>query len=211
MRHILAIDQGTTGSRAIVYDKRGARLASAYREFPQCFPQPGWVEHDPAEIWQSACSAVQAVLQEVPAASIAGIGIANQRETTVVWDRDTGEPIHNAIVWQCRRTAPRCDELRDQADLICRKNGPPARRLLLGDQGRVDPAKRPRRAGEGKSGQALRSARRTPGCSGSSPAGRSTQQTSPTPPARCSWTSTRSPGTTKSSTSSASRAPCCPR
>lgn len=111
MQYILAIDQGTTGSRAIVYDKHGRQIASDHREYTQYFPQPGWVEHDPDEIWRSVYASVQAVLGLVPPGSIAGIGITNQRETTVVWDRDTGEPVYNAIVWQCRRTSGRCDEL----------------------------------------------------------------------------------------------------
>jgi len=123
--NMLAIDQGTTGSRAIVYDRRGCQLASAHREFAQYFPEPGWVEHDPEDIWQSVREAVQAVLQEVPAASIAGIGIANQRETTVLWDRYAGQPVHNAIVWQCLRTAPRCDELRSEAASLYARTGLP--------------------------------------------------------------------------------------
>ncbi len=112
MSYVLSIDQGTTGSRAIVYDKTGNQVAAAYQEFRQHFPKPGWVEHDPEEIWQSVSSCLDIVLQQVDPASIAAIGITNQRETTVVWDRDNGEPVHNAIVWQCRRTAERCDELK---------------------------------------------------------------------------------------------------
>jgi glycerol kinase len=115
VEYILAIDQGTTGSRAIVYDKDGRQVAGAYQEFTQHFPQPGWVEHDPEEIWASVRAPLEAVLRDVPPGSIAGIGITNQRETVVVWDRETGEPVHNAIVWQCRRTAGRCDELRATA------------------------------------------------------------------------------------------------
>ncbi len=111
MEYILAIDQGTTGSRAIVYDRQGMQVAAAYQEFTQHFPRPGWVEHDPEEIWRSVHSTVMEVLAQVPPSSIAAIGITNQRETTVVWDRETGEPVSNAIVWQCRRTAERCDEL----------------------------------------------------------------------------------------------------
>ena len=112
MRYILAIDQGTTGSRAVVYDKKGRKVAVAYQEFPQHFPRPGWVEHDPHDLWNSVNDSVQRVLRKVPPASIAAIGITNQRETTVMWDRRTGRPVHNAIVWQCRRTAARCDELK---------------------------------------------------------------------------------------------------
>lgn len=112
MQYILSIDQGTTGSRAVVYDRRGNIAAGAYEEFSQYFPKPGWVEHDPEEIWQSVNNSVQKVLHMVPENSIAAIGITNQRETTVVWDRKTGTPIYKAIVWQCRRTAKRCDSLR---------------------------------------------------------------------------------------------------
>ena len=111
MEYILSIDQGTTGSRAIVYDRNGMQVAAAYREFTQYFPKPGWVEHDPEEIWQSVQTTLREVLTQVTESSIAAIGITNQRETTVVWDRETGLPVHNAIVWQCRRTAERCDEI----------------------------------------------------------------------------------------------------
>ncbi|MFA6079102.1 MAG: glycerol kinase GlpK [Candidatus Omnitrophota bacterium] len=112
MKYILSIDQGTTGSRAVVYDKKGRRIAGAYQEFPQHFPHPGWVEHDPHDLWNSVRDSIQRVLTKVPARSISAIGITNQRETTVMWDARTGKPVHNAIVWQCRRTAKRCDELK---------------------------------------------------------------------------------------------------
>jgi glycerol kinase len=112
VKYILAIDQGTTGSRAVVYDKKGRKVASSYQEFPQHFPRPGWVEHDPHDLWNSVNDSIQRVLAKVPAGSIAAIGITNQRETTIIWDRRTGKPVHNAIVWQCRRTAPRCDSLK---------------------------------------------------------------------------------------------------
>jgi glycerol kinase len=128
MSHILAIDQGTTGSRAIVFDRRGRAVASAYEEFPQYFPKPGWVEHDPEEIWRSVYRTVQKALTSVPARTIVAVGITNQRETTVVWDRKTGRPAANAIVWQCRRTAPRCRELADEpglARLVRKKTGLP--------------------------------------------------------------------------------------
>ncbi|MCM8760547.1 MAG: glycerol kinase GlpK [Candidatus Omnitrophica bacterium] len=113
MKYILAIDQGTTGSRAVVYDRKGRKVASAYQEFPQHFPKPGWVEHDPHDIWRSVNISIQRVLAKVSPLSIAAIGITNQRETTVVWDRRTGKPVYNAVVWQCRRTAERCDNLRE--------------------------------------------------------------------------------------------------
>lgn len=128
MKYILAIDQGTTGSRAIVYDRRGRAIACAYREFPQHFPQPGWVEHDPEEIWRSVYDTIQEVLAGIPGSSIAAIGIANQRETTIIWDRVTGLPVYPAIVWQCRRTAERCRKLAQEAGMagnIRRRTGLP--------------------------------------------------------------------------------------
>ena len=114
MRYILALDQGTTSSRAILFDHDGVIVASAQQEFPQAFPRPGWVEHDPLDIWSSQLNVISDVLQRARAGprEIAGVGIANQRETAIVWDRTTGQPIHNAIVWQDRRTAPWCDALR---------------------------------------------------------------------------------------------------
>ena len=113
MRVVLALDQGTTSSRAIVFDHAGSIRAVAQREFRQIFPQSGWVEHDAREIWRTQLATAREALAkaELRAADVAAIGITNQRETTVVWDRKTGEPIHNAIVWQDRRTAGFCDEL----------------------------------------------------------------------------------------------------
>jgi glycerol kinase len=112
MNYILSIDQGTTGSRAMVYDKDGRKVASAYQEFPQYFPRPGWVEHNPDQIWESVRSSLQKVLHVISGRAIAAIGITNQRETTVMWDKETGRPLYNAIVWQCRRTANRCEQLK---------------------------------------------------------------------------------------------------
>lgn len=114
MKYILALDQGTTSSRAIVFDNRGAIVAAAQQEFHQIFPAPGWVEHDPLDIWQSQIQVAREAIARagLSAKQIRAIGITNQRETTVVWDRDTGKPICNAIVWQDRRTADLCDELR---------------------------------------------------------------------------------------------------
>ncbi len=127
MAHILALDQGTTSSRAIVFDERGAIVHIAQREFAQHFPRPGWVEHDPREVWESQRAvAVEAVERSgVGAGAIAALGITNQRETVVVWDRATGQPIHNAIVWQDRRTARDCDRLRGagHAALIRERTG----------------------------------------------------------------------------------------
>jgi len=108
--HILALDQGTTSSRAIIFDRSGGIVRSAQKEFTQYYPRPGWVEHDADEIWASQLEVARAVVDD-PAA-IAAIGISNQRETTVIWDRKTGEPIHKAIVWQDRRTSAFCDELK---------------------------------------------------------------------------------------------------
>ena len=114
MKYILALDQGTTSSRAILFDHAGAIVASAQQEFRQIFPQPGWVEHDPEEIWNTQLATALEVLRaaKLRPADLAGIGITNQRETTLVWDRRTGRAITNAIVWQDRRTAPFCDELK---------------------------------------------------------------------------------------------------
>jgi len=114
MGNVLALDQGTTSSRAIVFNAEGDALGTAQREFEQIFPQPGWVEHSATEIWQTQLAVAREALVAagLKAGEITAIGITNQRETTVLWDRRTGEPIHNAIVWQDRRTAQRCDELR---------------------------------------------------------------------------------------------------
>ncbi len=127
MKHILALDQGTTSSRTIVFDHSGSVVASAQQEFRQIFPKPGWVEHDAKEIWATQLHTARDALAKahLTAADIAAIGITNQRETTVVWDRETGEPVHHAIVWQDRRTAAECDRLkaRGLAPLIKRKTG----------------------------------------------------------------------------------------
>jgi glycerol kinase len=127
MEYILALDQGTTSSRAILFDRQGQVFATAQQEYPQHFPQPGWVEHDALDIWNSQLACARQVLREsgVDASQVAAIGIANQRETTLIWDRQTSEPLCRAIVWQDRRTAERCDALRaaGHADLIQRKTG----------------------------------------------------------------------------------------
>ena len=111
--HILAIDQGTTSTRSVVFDAAARRVATCQTEFPQHYPEPGWVEHDPADIWRDVLTTARAAIDRagLTAKDIAAIGITNQRETTLIWDRATGEPIYNAIVWQDRRTAPRCQEL----------------------------------------------------------------------------------------------------
>ncbi|MDB5025198.1 MAG: glpK [Mucilaginibacter sp.] len=125
--YILALDQGTTSSRAIVFDHQGQIRSVAQKEFRQIFPKPGWVEHDPNEIWstQAGVAAEATVKMGINGTNIKAIGITNQRETTIVWDRTTGEPVYNAIVWQDRRTAAFCDELKNDghADLIRSKTG----------------------------------------------------------------------------------------
>ncbi|HEX4366548.1 MAG TPA: glycerol kinase GlpK [Rhodopila sp.] len=126
-RHILVIDQGTTSTRSIVFDAAVAPVATAQQEFPQIYPRPGWVEHDPEAIWTSVLATARRVLAEagLVAADIAALGIANQRETVVVWDRRTGRAIHNAIVWQDRRTADVCErlELAGHGDLVAARTG----------------------------------------------------------------------------------------
>ncbi|MGV8879970.1 MAG: glycerol kinase GlpK [Sphingobacteriaceae bacterium] len=126
-KYLLVLDQGTTSSRAIVFDHQGNKIAMGQKEFTQIYPQPGWVEHDPGEIWSSQVAvATEAVLKAgLTAGNIAAIGITNQRETTLIWDRQTGVPIYNAIVWQDRRTAAYCDDLKAQGkeEMIKEKTG----------------------------------------------------------------------------------------
>jgi glycerol kinase len=114
--YILVIDQGTTGSAALLFDELGQVVSSADREIRQIYPQPGWVEHDPVEIFQTSLAVAKEALQQagVATSQVKGLGITNQRETTVVWDRRTGKPVSNAVVWQCRRTAPICEELKQK-------------------------------------------------------------------------------------------------
>lgn len=128
MKYILAIDQGTTGSRAVVYDKNGKEVVSHYNEFRQYFPRSGWVEHDAEEIWESVNKSVRKVLLKVPAKKIEAIGITNQRETVVLWDKNSGRAVTKAIVWQCRRTAARCGKINSNKkirDSIFEKTGLP--------------------------------------------------------------------------------------
>ena len=126
-QYILALDQGTSSSRAIVFDETGAMCAVAQKEFRQIFPRSGWVEHDPHEIWSSQASVIAEAITtlDINGLNIAGIGITNQRETTIVWDSDTEEPIYNAIVWQDRRTSDYCDKLKSEGvtEMIRRKTG----------------------------------------------------------------------------------------
>src|SRR6516164_4144350 len=185
---ILAIDQGTTSTRAIVFDLEGGIRATAQRELPQIFPDDGWVEHDPEEIWRAVLAVCREVLAK--AGDVAGIGITNQRETTVIWDRATGRPIHNAIVWQDRRGAALCRKLEAEG------HGPLVQRLtgLL-----FDPY-----FSATKLGWLLEN---VPGA----PARASMPPTPPTPRARCFSTSIARPGARSCWRCSASRVPCCPR
>ena len=126
-QYLLAIDQGTSSSRTVIYDRTVRSLASAQEEFPQLYPQPGWVEHDPEAIWASVVNVTRQAMAEAGcgATDIAGIGITNQRETTLIWDRESGQCVHNAIVWQDRRTAAACDRLRREGaeSVISEKTG----------------------------------------------------------------------------------------
>lgn len=126
-KYILALDEGTSSCRAIIFNKKGEPLATAQREFTQYFPKPGWVEHDANEIWTSQASVIAEVIStlDITGLNIAGIGITNQRETTVVWDAETGEPVFHAIVWQDRRTSEFCDQLKAEgkSELIHKKTG----------------------------------------------------------------------------------------
>ena len=142
MNTIVAIDQGTTGTRCIVFDRRGQIVAAEYEEHEQIYPQPGWVEHDALEIWDNTRRVITAALAKAQIASgagaadqaIAGVGITNQRETTVIWDRRTGRPLYNAIVWQCMRTQPLCQRLIDDGleGLFRRKTGLPISAYFAG-------------------------------------------------------------------------------
>ena len=126
-KYILALDQGTTSSRAIIFDRAGEVIAVAQKPFEQIFPKPGWVEHDPSEIWytQSSVAAEAVAKADLTGENIAARGMKNQRETVVIWDRETGMPVYNAIVWQDRRTAQYCDELKasGKSEMIRQKTG----------------------------------------------------------------------------------------
>ncbi|MBQ1182624.1 MAG: glycerol kinase, partial [Phascolarctobacterium sp.] len=126
-KYIMSLDLGTTSCRSILFDKNGQICSVAQKEFTQYFPEPGWVEHDAEEIWATQKGLMFEALEKlgVEMSDVAGIGITNQRETTVVWDKHTGRPVCNAIVWQCRRTAEYCDELKAQglADMFREKTG----------------------------------------------------------------------------------------
>ena len=173
--YIAALDQGTTSSRAILFHETGEIAARAQYPFRQIYPQPGWVEHDPMEIWASERRALAEITSHIDPRQVAAIGITNQRETTILWDRRTGEPIHNAIVWQCRRTAPFCDELK------ARGLGRSSRRRRACSSTPTSPPARSAGSwitspapGSGRSGGSSASARWIPGSSGSSAAAPST-------------------------------------
>src|SRR5499427_4684206 len=122
--YVLAIDQGTTSTRAILFDSSGRARSTAQVELTQHYPRPGWVEHDPEEIWQSVVATCREAIAAAPG-PVAAIGITNQRETTVLWERATGRPVHNAIVWQDRRTAPLCEIWREQglSEIVAPRTG----------------------------------------------------------------------------------------
>ena len=126
-RYIMALDAGTTSNRCILFNEKGKICALSKKEFTQYFPKPGWVEHDANEIWSSQYAVAREAMKQlnIKGSEIAGIGITNQRETTIVWDRTTGEPIYRAIVWQCRRTSDYCKELKEKGytDMIKEKTG----------------------------------------------------------------------------------------
>ncbi len=127
MQYVLSIDQGTTGTRAMIFDKKGVQIANAHEEHEQIYPKPGWVEHSADEIWEKTLTVIQNGLEVIKSdfSSIDSIGVTNQRETVVFWDKKTGKPVHNAIVWQCRRTADICYELKDagHTELFKEKTG----------------------------------------------------------------------------------------
>jgi len=126
-KYIMALDQGTTSSRAILFNHQGEVMGIAQKEFKQIYPKAGWVEHDPMEIWGTQSGVAREVLETngIRTEEIAAIGVTNQRETTLVWDKNTGKPIYNAIVWQCRRTSTICDQLKSRGmeDYIKRNTG----------------------------------------------------------------------------------------
>src|SRR5262250_1379368 len=146
---VLALDQGTTGSTALVVDADGVVRSRGYAEVSQHYPQPGWVEHDPEELWTTVERAATQALKAagVSGDDVAAIGITNQRETTIVWDRATSAPIYRAIVWQCRRTARMCDRLRaaGHEPAVRERTGLVAGRVLFRHEDRVDPRSRARR------------------------------------------------------------------
>ena len=185
--YIIALDQGTTSSRSIIFDSKGNIVSLAQYPFTQIYPKPGWVEHDPMVILESQLLAMSEAFEKsgLSPTDIAGIGITNQRETTIVWDKYTGRPVYNAIVWQCRRTAPICDQLMADGlgDYVKEKTG-----LLMP----TSPARRSsgswttfRVQESAPSAATCCSAMWTRGSSGTSPAAARTCRTIPTARARC--------------------------
>jgi glycerol kinase len=211
MSVLLALDQGTTSTRAIAFDAALQPIATAQRELEQHFPAPGWVEHDAERIWADTL----AVLREAHAAAgggpVAGIGITNQRETTVLWERATLRPLGRAIVWQDRRTAPACAPCAPAGHELWSPPAPACCSTLLQRHQARLAARRDAWRARGGGARALASARSTPGCCTASPKGASTPPTPPTPPAPCCATSAPANGTRSCWTCSASRAPACPR
>jgi len=141
-KYIMALDAGTTSSRCILFNEQGEMISVAQKEFTQYFPKPGWVEHDAMEIWSTQIGVAQEAMYKINATAkdIAAIGITNQRETTIVWDKKTGEPVYHAIVWQCRRTAEYCDQLKEKGliDDYRKKNRACDRRLFFRNKTQVD-------------------------------------------------------------------------
>ena len=188
-KYVMALDSGTTSNRCILFDKAGNICAMAQKEFTQHFPHPGWVEHDAKEIFATLLGVAREAMARVGAScgDIAAIGITNQRETTVVWDKNTGEPVAPAIVWQCRRTAEMCSAIArtEMSAVITQKTG------LVIDA--YFSATSPARV-SGQSGASCCSARSTAGSSGTSQAGPCTPRIAPTPRGRCCATSARCAG-----------------
>ena len=141
-KYIMALDAGTTSNRCILFDREGNICSMAQKEFRQMFPNPGWVEHDANEIWSTQLGVAVEAMSKIGASAkdIAGIGITNQRETVIVWDKETGEPVYHAIVWQCRRTSEMADELKARGLEECfrAKTGTDHRRLFLRHKAQVD-------------------------------------------------------------------------
>ena len=142
-KYVMAFDAGTTSNRCILFNEKGEICSVAQKEFTQYFPKPGWVEHDANEIWSTQLGVAVEAMSKIGASSedIAAIGITNQRETTIVWDKNTGEPVYHAIVWQCRRTSEYCDTLKEKGlvDTFRAKDGTGDRRIFLWNQIKMDP------------------------------------------------------------------------
>ena len=153
-KYVMALDAGTTSNRCILFNEKGEICSMAQKEFTQYFPKPGWVEHDPREIWSTQLSVARQAMNQInaSAADIAAIGITNQRETAIVWDKNTGKPVYNAIVWQCRRTSEYCDSLKDKGltEMFQKKTGLVIDAYFSGNESEVDlrPCGRCKRTGK---------------------------------------------------------------